>query len=276
MAAFIRTVRFDVVSGLASWRWLAVPPVFGLACWNQISDDLVTGSGGHRAAAMNFWDGPLSMLLDTNVVTFVLALGFLLIVGDRYLQDRSRGTVALTVIRTRSRTAWWLARLTSIGVLALAFSAVGLTSALVVSAIRLPLELDPSASAQLAWGTPGALYPRFSALPMPVFFGVVCLYTGVALWAPAALVLAASVLRPQLYVPAGIAILWVLLEALALPSLASRGGGSADPFYHLSFAAHFASGGPPPASWGWSAVVISAAIACAGAAGLVKLRRSDI
>lgn len=275
MAAFFRTVRFDIVSGLASWRWLAVPPVFGLACWSQISEDLA-GSDGRRGAAMNVWDGPLSMLLDTTVITFVLALGFLVIVGDRYLQDRSRGTVALTVIRARSRTAWWLARLTSIGVLALVFSAIGLTSALVVSAIRLPLELEPSASAQLAWGMPDALYPRFSGLPMPVFFAFVTVYTGIALWSLGALVLAASVLRPQLYVPAGITIVWVLLEALALPSLASRGGGSADPFFHLAFAAHFASGGAPPASWAWSAVVICAAVACAGVVGAMKLRRSDI
>jgi len=273
MGEFVRIVRYDALCGLASWRWLAVPAVFALACWNEVSS-LLAQKG---RAPVNAWDGPLSMLQDQPLVIFVLGLGFLVVAGDRYSQDRSRGTVALTIIRTRSRTAWWLGRVASAGVLALAFSALGLGSALLTSAIRLPLELGPSVAAQVPSDMKGALYPSFDGLPMPVFFGFVVLYTALALWPLGALILAASVLRPAPYVPIGIAMLWVLLEAVALPSLALRGGGSADPFYHLFFAIHFQTpSGADPASWPWSALVISAALGLAGAVGALTLRRSDV
>lgn len=272
MREFARIVRYDALSGLASWRWLAVPAVFALACWNEISNLLADSR-----VPVNFWDGPLSMLQNQWVVIFVLGLGFLVVAGDRYSQDRSRGTVALTVIRTRSRTAWWLGRVVSVGVLALAFSALGLGAALLVSAIRLPLELDPSSAAQVAFDQGGALYPRFDGLPMPVFFGFVVLYTALALWPLGALILATSVLHPAPYVPIGVAMVWVLLEALALPSLASRGSGSADPFYHLFFGIHFQTpSGTEPASWSWSALVTSGALGLAGAVGALTLRRSDV
>lgn len=272
MREFARLVRYDALSGLTGWRWAAVPVVFALACWNEISFLPANGR-----APLNFWDGPLSMLLSPPVVIWVLALGFMVLVGDRYSQDRSRGTVALTVIRARSRTAWWLARVTSIGVLALAFSALGLTAALGVSAVRLPLELDPSAAAQVGWPAKEALYPRHEGLPMPLLFVFVVLYTAVALWPLGALVLAVSALSPQPYIPVAVAILWVFVEAFALPDIALRDGTSIDPFYHLTYAVHFPTlGGSGGASWGWSALVISAVLACAGGIGALKLRRSDV
>jgi len=272
MREFARLVRYDTLTGLSGWRWAAVPVVFVLAGWNEIS-----WLQANVRAPLNLWDGPLSMLLNGTVVIWVLALGFMLLVGDRYSQDRSRGTVALTLIRTRSRTSWWLARVTSIGILALAFSALGLSAALVVSAVRLPLELDPSAAAQGAWQAREAPYPRFEGLPMPAFFGFVVLYTAVALWPLGALVVTASVLSPQLYIPLGAAVLWTLVEAVALPGLILRDSDSADPFYHLLYAAHFTTpGGREGASWVWSACVISTALACAGAIGALKLRRSDM
>lgn len=273
MRAFARIVRYDTLSGLASWRWLAVPAVFAIACWEEVSNLLAE----RGRAPVNVWDGPLSMLLNEYVVIFVLGLGFLVAVGDKYSQDRARGTVALTVTRARSRTAWWLGRVASIGVLALAFSALGLGSALLVSAIRLPLELGPSPAAQVAFDVEGALYPSFDGLPMPLFFAFVVGYTALALWPLGALILAASVLRPAPYVPIGVAMVWVLAEALVLPSLISRGAGSADPFYHLFFSIHFQSSiGAEPASWAWSVLVISAALGLAGAAGVLTLRRSDV
>ncbi|MDQ4048780.1 MAG: hypothetical protein M3131_05265 [Actinomycetota bacterium] len=272
MREFARIVRYDALSGLASWRWLAVPVVFGLACWSEVSYLLVD-----RQASVNVWDGPLSMLQNQYVVIFGLGLGFLLVLGDRYPHDRSRGTVALTVIRTRSRTKWWLGRLASVGVLALAFSALGLGGALLVSAIRLPLDLDPSTAALLPFDVEAALYPRFEGLPMPIFFGFVVLYTALALWPLGALIVAASVLRPAPYVPIGVAMVWVLLEAFALPDLFLRGHDSADPFYHLLFGVHFQTPrGVEPTSWLWSALVTSAALGLAGAVGALTLRRSDV
>ena len=272
MREFARLVRYDTLTGLSGWRWAAVPVVFALACWKEISS-----LRANVHAPLNFWDGPLSMLLNGAVVIWVLAFGFMVLVGDRYAQDRSRGTVALTLLRTRSRTSWWLARVTSIGVLALAFSVLGLGTALVVSALRLPLELDPSAAAQGPWQSREAPYPRFEGLPMPAFFGFVVVYTGVALWPLGALVLAVSALSRQLYVPIAAAILWVLVEAVALPALILRGGDSVDPFYHLLYAAHFTTpGGREGASWAQSAIVIVAALACAGVIGTLKLRRSDV
>ncbi len=271
MREFARLVRYDALSGLSGWRWAAVPVVFALACWDEVSS---LRNGGRPP--LNLWDGPLSMLLNGPVVIWVLALGFMVLVGDRYSQDRSRGTVALTLIRSRSRTWWWLARVASIGVLALAFSALGLGVALVVSAVRLPLELHPSAAAQVAWPAQDAVYPRFDGLPMPAFFAFVVLYSAVALWALGALVLAASALNPRPYIPAGAAILWTLVEAFALPDLALRDADSLDPFYHLLYAVHFMTRGSEGASWGLSALVITAALACAGAIGALKLRGSDV
>jgi len=52
---------------------------------------------------------------------------------------------------------------------------------------------------------------------MPVLFGFVLVRTTLAVWPLGALILATPVLGPSPYVAIGVTIVWVLLEALALP-----------------------------------------------------------
>ncbi len=271
-----RLVVFDVLRALGTWRWLAVPPALFTAGYvgadqAQYDPDITT------PLVLNVWDGPLSMMADSAIVVFAFGLGFAFVTGDLYVRDLSSGTAAMTLVRSRSRTGWWVAKLCALGVLAFVYSVVGFCSALAASALLLPLSLETSPVASTTWGDPESLYPRFEGLPMPLFFIAVVLYTALSLWAVGAVILAISVVYPRFVVPLTAVVLWVIVGSPLVSPLYQREGiGTLDPLYHISYVVHFGTSTLDAMPWSTSFAIIAGTLALVMILGAWRLRQVDM
>jgi len=276
-AEVFRLATFDAVRALGAWRWLAVPPVFFVAGWLG-ADNAEYDYATQAPRDANLWDGPLTMMTDPTLVALAFLLGFAIVAGDLYVRDRASGTAAMTLVRSRSRSGWWTAKVLTLAPLALVFSLLALLSALAAAAVRLPVSPDWSPASQIPWGSQSSLYPSVQSLPPPLFLLLVALYTALVLWAVGALVLAVSALYPRLLTPLTVALVWGLAGTGLVSSLASREGlGRLDPAYHLSYVIHFGHGlGFEATPWSASLAVVLVAIASALLAGAWSLHRTDI
>jgi hypothetical protein len=261
-----------------------VPPVFVLGGWygadhaEYVAQLIVRLRLEPALLEPNFWDGAL--LLPTNKIALVLPFlfGFVLVTGDLYVRDLAGGTAPLTVLRSRSRAAWWAAKVVSLAPPALLYSALAFSSALIGSALRLPVSAGASQAASISWGSDGALYPRFEWMPMPVFFAFVVLYTALGLWALASLALAASVLYPRAAVPllAGLALVVMGLQ-LREPFFYNQGEVPLNLVYHLTYVGHFgAEAGSNLTPWLYAGVVLGGTLLLAFVVGALRLRREDL
>jgi ABC-type transport system involved in multi-copper enzyme maturation permease subunit len=273
----LRLAAFDTVRALGAWRWLAVPPVFFVAGWLG-ADNAEYDYATQAPRDANLWDGPLTMMTDPTLVALAFLLGFAIVAGDLYVRDRASGTAAMTLVRSRSRSGWWAAKIFTLAPLALAFSFLALLSSLAAAAIRLPLSPGWSPASQAPWGSESSLYPSVQSLAPPLFLLLVALYTALVLWAVGALVLAASAVHPRLVTPLAAALAWALAGTGLVSSLASREGlGRLDPAYHLSYVVHFGNDrGFTGSPWSASLAIVAVAIASALLVGAWSVRRTDV
>jgi hypothetical protein len=276
LSGVLRLAFFDALRGLGNVRWLVVPPLLLLAAFFQadwVGFDYATG----RAREVNLWDLPFSMVSSSAVGVFLFSLGFVLVSGDLFVRDYASGTAAMTLLRSRDRFGWWTAKILSLSVLALSYSIIAFASILAVGAALFPWKLDPSPAAQIPWGDPNALYPRFEALPMPAFFLLVVTYTSLALWAVGAVVLLVSTLHPHTLVPLAFGFGWVVILSWVIAPVYQREGlGALDPMYQVSYAVHFGTPVFGGVSWLTSFAVVFGSLALALLVGAWKLRRTDM
>lgn len=277
MEATLRLALFDALRALGAWRWLAVPPVFFVAGWLG-ADNATYDYAAQRPRDANLWDGPLTMMTDNSAVVFAFVLGFVIVTGDLYVRDRSSGTAAMTLLRSRSRTGWWAAKIISLGPLALVFSLLAFLSALAASAVRLPVSLRWSPASQIPWNSESAIYPSFAASPAPLFLLLVALYTASVLWGIGTLVLCVSALYPRLITPLAAGLLWALAGTpLVAPLYFRKGVGTLDPAYHVSYVIHFGNDrGFAATPWSVSFAVIAATLVVVSVFGAWWLRRVDL
>lgn len=276
MAQGLRLLPVEVARAAGSWRWLAVPPVFFGAGWLG-SENAAFNYAAQQPRQANLWDAPLIMMTNNSVLIFACTLGFVLVVGDLYVRDRSSGAAAMTLVRTRSRASWWAAKVGALGPAALAFSALAFLSALAAGAIRLPLAGGWSPAARIPWGNPAAIYPSFGYLPPPVFLLLVVAYTALALWAIGAVVLAVSTFYPHMVTPLAAGLAWTITgSSLVAPLYLRTGAGTLDPQFRLNYAIHFATdGGSMAMPWLISLAVGGASLLVATLGGVWRLRRTD-
>lgn len=277
IAEVLRLTLYDAMHALGAWRWLAVPPAFFVAGWlgaNNAEYDYSTQS----LRDVNFWDGPLTMMTDPSAIIFAFVLGFALVTGDLYVRDRSSGAAAMTLLRSHSRAVWWFAKVCALGPLALAFSLFAFSSALVASAVQLPLSLNWSRASQVPWGDTSAMYPSFNALPVPLFLLLVVFYTALVLWSIGAVVLGVSVLYPRMITPLAAGLAWAFAGTpLIAPIVFREGLGTLDPAYNLSYVVHFGTDrGLTATPWFVSFLVVGGTLALVLVAGSLWLRRVDL
>jgi hypothetical protein len=173
-----RVVVFQLWGHLIVWRWLLVVPAFLLAA--VIAEDL------HSSHARNIgfpgrcdaWDLFPTVLRHDMLLHFLVGLGFLLLVGDSYLRERGDGGAALSVMRLRDRSLYWLGKMGALGILALLFALTGLV---IVAAAGMVLAPPSSAFPMLPRTTIVPLYPNW-AFPLPVFNLLVAVSTAWSLW----------------------------------------------------------------------------------------------
>lgn len=274
--AMLRLALFDALRGVGNLRWIVVPVLLFCVGWVEL-DYVEYDYFAQRPREANVWDGPLSMMAAGNIVIFVFVLGFTLVVGDLYVRDLSTGTAPMTLLRSRSRTLWWTAKLAALGALALVYSAVGFIAALAASATRLPLSLQWSPASSVPWSSQSALYPGAETLAPPLFTLLVILYTGLALWAVGAVVLLVSLLYPRMIAPLGFGFAWIVgLSWLVAPISARQGPLTLDPVFQVSYAVHFSGPGFDAVPWSVSFAVIGGSLALSLLLGAWQLRRADL
>lgn len=272
----LRLAIFDALRGLGQIRWLFIPLVFFAVGWVQI-DYVEFDFASQRARDVNLWDGPLSSATYASVVVFAFTLGFLLVSGDLLVKDLSSGAASMTLVRSHSRSGWWIAKLLALFPLALTYSSIAFLTMLAAGAARLPLALGPSPAARVPWGQGDALYPRFEVLPMPMFFVLVVLYTSFALWAVGAVGLLVSTFLPRTLPALAFSFVWIVgLGWLLMPLYQREVVGTLDPAYRVSYAIHFGGQGEEAASWAVSAAIVLTTIALATLLGSWVLRRTDL
>lgn len=272
-----RLAFFDILRALGAWRWLSVPPIFFVAGWlgADIAEyDFTTQD--YRDA--NLWDGPLTMMTDNSAIVFAFVFGFVIVTGDLYVRDRSSGAAAMTLLRSRSRTVWWMAKVCAFGPLALVFSVLAFLSSLVASAIQLPVSLHWSSASMIPWKDQSALYPGSGAMPPAIFLLMVALYTAAVLWSVGAVVLGISALYPRPLTPLVIGLVWSLAGTpLVAPLYFREGAGTLDPVYHLSYVIHFGNErGFEAMPWIVSVAVVSMTLGLVLVLGSWRLRWADV
>ncbi|NOK62615.1 MAG: hypothetical protein GFH27_549333n103 [Chloroflexi bacterium AL-W] len=219
MKPFVQTILFIALRNF-TWRWLFVPPVFLLAGWLYV-DDIQFDLLAQFPRAVNIWDIPPAMLVDQLHVAWIFILGFIIVVGDNYIQDREMNTIALVLQRTQSRAKWWLARILALGMLAISFVALAFLFSMIGSAFQVPITLQDSPSALNTGeaGMPGPASPRWQHIPMPLFVVFVGVYTAFGLWFVASIVVTISLIYPHPYLPIGFILTW-LISSFSISHLA--------------------------------------------------------
>ena len=231
----------------------------------------------HSPGTSNFWDGALILPTSKYALVFGFVLGFVLVTGDLYVRDRQEGTAALTLLRSRSRTSWWMGKILSLALPALLYSVLAYFFALVGSALRLPVAPGFSRAADVPWKGGSGLYPRFEWMPVPLFFLFVVLYTALALWALGSVVLAVSALYPRLVIPlaAGLALVYVGVQ-LREP-LSYEQDLSLNPVYHATYVVNFSGSGRPDfVPWFYSTAVLGGTLFLALLVGALWVRCIDV
>ena len=277
MERLLKLTLYDTLRALGSRRWLAVPPVFFVAGW-LAAENAQFDYTSQRFRHANLWDAPLTMMTDSNTVAFAFVLGFVLVTGDLYVRDRSSGAAAMTLLRSRSRTSWWTAKVLALAPLALVFSVLAFLSALAAGAANLPISLQWSKAALISWNSNSALYPGAGTLPPLLFLLLVSLYTALALWAVGAVILAVSTIYPRFITPLAVGLLWALSGTPLLAPLDFREGiGKLDPMYQLTYVIHFGNSRHFVSTpWFVSFAVVGAVLLLALCSGAWRLRRVDL
>jgi hypothetical protein len=273
----LQVALFDVLRTLGTWRWLLVPPVFFVAGWLG-AENAEYDYAKQELRTANFWDGPLTMMTDNSVIIFAFVFGYSIVTGDIYVRDRYSGTATMTLLRSRSRTSWWISKICALGPLALVFSLLAFLSALVASALQLPISLGWSPASRIPWGSESAIYPSFESMPAPLFLLIIALYTAPVLWVIGSIILCASVFYPRLVTPLIVGLVWALVGTpLVAPLYSREGAGILDPAYHLSYVIHFGHDrGFVATPWYFSFLLIIATLGLAMAIGALWLRRVDL
>lgn len=279
MNRVLRVALFDAFHALGTWRWLAVPPVFVVGGWLGADHArFVMEVLPFTPGKPNFWYGALILPTNKYALIFPFVLGFALVTGDLYVRDRSSGAATMTLLRSRSRGVWWAAKVCALGPLALVFSLFAFFSALVASAVQLPISLAWSPASRISWNNESAMYPSYETLPAPVFYLLVVLYTAFVLWSIGAVVLGVSAFYPQMLTPLAAGLVWALAGTpLIAPIVFREGLGTLDPAYNLSYVVHFGTDrGLTATPWFVSFLVVYGTLALVLVAGSLWLRRVDL
>ena len=264
----VRTTALCTRQGFIAWRWLLACPLFAVAA--LIGKDTVR-FGFERTGIqrrVDMWDLFPGMLLDQFFLVWVLAFGFMLLVGDSYLREREHGAVALYALRLPSRTLYWLGRMGALGVMALSFVGLGLCVILLMGVFIAPPGAEPLFARE---GLPG-MYP-WGGLFIPAYLLFLAGYTAWALWLIGCVVVLVSVFIPRRVTVPAVIFTWA---GSSLPLLRVRYQGYARLLnldYFVSFDKHDA---PPAMSWQAYFIIGAAVAVLMAVAGAWRLRWEEL
>jgi len=268
-------IMYDVRHSMAGWRWWILLPVYGalgMLYAGMIRFDYVR----QQPRNVNIWDVPPAIVSNPWINVWLVATGFVLLIGDGYVRDRDQNILALTLIRMPSRLIWWSAKLGAVGLLAVYYVTVVFGAILIGSAFSVPIESSDSPQSLIPTTGTDGWYFRLMSVPMPLFVILVGLYTAIALWVVGSIALVSSVLTKHMLVPLVLVITWgissLLLWARLLRQLPF--GELLSLPYFITYAKHFSPHERIPVSL--FAVVSLGMLGIILVVGTWRLQKSDV
>jgi hypothetical protein len=268
----LKLTALQSAQGFAARRWFLLPVAFALL---TIAIKSLKGFDYTRQVPveLNFWDVLPCMLGHLYILLWVFVLGFALLVGDGLAHARVSGAAAMSLIRASSRTGWWLARVLAKGFQAFCFVAASTAVTLIMSALVLPLSLEPSPAAGLLTGN-AVLYPRWPSLSMPAFTLVIATRAAFGLWIVGCFLELVSLVFRHPAAPLAAVMGWISLS-LGVFSRLGPGDGPArwlDLAQLVSYVAHLEPHGPSIEAFlfGWAVMLLSLFLL-----GALRLRHLD-
>lgn len=252
---------------VGTWRWALVPPFFAVATylfqWSVLFD-----FERDRSLEVNQWDFVLTYQVHTHFLVWVFAFGFAVLAGDCLVREREQGFLLQSLVRAPSRTAWWMARVGSLGLMALTYTLAGFTTILLVGGVLSRFALGPSPA---SLGVDGAVVPylRCMDIPIALFVPLTWLYMSYGLWLVGSVIVTASLFIRNAFTPFIAAVAWLML------SFAPPFGGTTrwlNLAYLLSYQKHIRYEAP---SFGSFLALSAVALVAVTLAGTWRLRHLD-
>jgi hypothetical protein len=237
IGAVLHLMRFDVLRSLGTWRWVLVLPIYGLV-GSFYSRQLTFDFSQQYPRSINLWDVPPAVVSNEFLNVWFVAIGFMLLVGDNYLRDRQQHMFALLLTRMPSRTAWWIAKVGTLGVLALCYAGLIFGAILVGSLFSVPFALHDSPASLIRTTGQDGWYVRPMGTPMPLFVLLITLYTAFVLWIIGCVVLASSLVWQRAIAPLTVILVWGVISENLTPRVLS--GVSAAKLLNLSYLVTYA------------------------------------
>jgi hypothetical protein len=206
-----RSTTLSFLGGFVRWRWILLTALFAISAGlveNIVSDYFELKK---VARPVDTWDLFPAIVSHTYTLHFLLAFGFLLLIGDHYHRQQAQGTAALFAIRMPSRRTYWLGNMGAIGLMAALFVGTCWLMTFLVGLILVP---------------PSTLWPMLPRetikplmtsvhLPAPVYSLLLAAYTAWGLWIGGSAILLLSLFVRNTAVVLGAIAAWVMLSLSA-------------------------------------------------------------
>ena len=149
-------LRFNIEQHILQKRWLILVPVVLFAAYIMSDEMLVVAKS--QGLSPNIWNPLFNIFGNGNAVFWMFNFLFLFLISDLSVET---GFGALLLFRLRSRSKWWLAKVLTLAVAALAFAGMLLVLVGGVSSLAFPWSTSWS---ELARGYAGRIGPNPAVL----------------------------------------------------------------------------------------------------------------
>jgi hypothetical protein len=149
-------LRFNIEQHILQKRWLILVPVVLFAAYIMSDEMLVVAKS--QGLSPNIWNPLFNIFGNGNAVFWMFNFLFLFLISDLSVET---GFGALLLFRLRSRSKWWLAKVLTLAVAALAFAGMLLVLVGGVSSFAFPWSTSWS---ELARGYAGRIGPNPAVL----------------------------------------------------------------------------------------------------------------
>lgn len=260
----------DLARLAGSKRWLVVAAIWSAVVVLARAQCAIRSQASGLAA--NAWDLRLVAVNNWMYVSYLLLVGFVFLVGDTVITDRSEGWSAACMGRSGGVWSWWSGKVAFV-ILAAAAYQIGFLAFTVVFAVMTGLPLSTGASPlALAPLSPGALFaPLASASALSGRLALSLVHQTLGFSAVSLLLLALCIRARRASVTAATGVVfvildWVFAQRITLWELLSPGR-------HLLESVHFSVAGVSGGlSWSATMAYLMALLVLSVVAGGVSLR----
>ncbi len=206
-----RSTALSFLGGFVRWRWGLLTALFVITA-GLVEDILTHTFDTYKISRpVDMWDIFPAIMSHTYTLHFLLAFGFLLLMGDHWHRQQAQGTAALFAIRMPSRRTYWLGNLGAIGLMAALFVGIcWLMSFLVGLILAPPSTFWPMLPRETIRPLATSVH-----LPAPVYSFLLALYATWGLWIGGSAILLLSLFVRNTAVVLGAIAAWIMLSLSA-------------------------------------------------------------